>query len=1092
MLLAHFAIASSVFTGNWRWRNDDGGEVSASTLADNASYTITQGDYSGNKIFRLRWELYSNATGNATINLQYTTNATAATNPAGATGWTNINTSGTDFIAVASAYVANGTTTTQQITTNPSGYDNSTYPFMGGSVITNATSPTIGSKVTGNKKFEVEWAIKPSASIKAGTTYYFRFNTSRGTPPTANYKGQSPKVPTLSTAADIIPPATYGPGGVVNNLTAWYRADKPGTINPGNAFSTSATGTYSWYDWSGTNAVSEWAKTNGTLLLNAGDAQHNYNSFITGFTSSNYFQTQHTGINPDTANDTQTGVTMPFTMIASARATSATNGRIFGIDNDPTYAGDPSFSIYNNGTLSLYSWSSSYVNSTNSGLSVTANQSFACYVVPPYKGGTPSSNIAYGMNGETGSSTGTKASSVAGNYLNIGYGAWNLNGAFPGSIQEVVFYKRQLQTVDLNKVQTYQAIKEGITLTTSTGAAGASYYAAAADGVAGTTVWTGDATYGYNIAGIGRDDKEMLYQRQSNSINANAMGQPTIGLDSVNATNQANTAAFNNDASYLIWGDNGNTTSTSAGMSYSGTTTGGISISGTRSNRIWKVQSTNFSQTVEVDIPNTGSFVSTAIPTGCDQYVLIGTTNSTADFSTNVVTGILTLKSGTANSTSAVYKTNFNFTGVNYFTVAKLTGFSPAGQVSLPNTNGTAVATSTYAVPCTVGDWTYYVDGNSNKLFAVKYPIGTTPIPASNISITSTSNGTGSPIAFNDGTGNYAYLLPRSVTITGNGTALSNLPVKFYYGATEYNSTAIGTSNNWFVYNGAASGIQNDLSATGVANSTSVSMGTVPTGTEDGANYVSYNNTLSVPASGSITLGFVSTKTFPNQGVRVKAKVYLQGAYSGSGLSTTLNSLLPTNGGSVYSGAPFNFTGTATASPIPTLAVDWVLVEVRSSNTAANTTIESRVGFVMNDGTLANADGTPGIAFSNAIATTNGGNNYIVIRHRNHLAVIAATPTQFVANTDMGSAYDFTASGAAYGNGAEVSVGGSVYAMWAGDVNQDGEINSLDYSTVRTTSLSNPHNVYNVSDVNFDGEVNSLDYSKVRTTSITDPRSYVP
>ncbi|WP_447640368.1 MULTISPECIES: dockerin type I domain-containing protein [Chitinophagaceae] len=1095
-LLGHYAIASSVFTGNWRWRNDDGGEATATWLKNlnDGSYTITQTDYTGGKVFRLRWAFYTNATGNASVNLQYTTDATAATNPAGASGWTNIQTGGTDFVATASSYVANGTATTQQITTDPAGYSNATYPFTGGSVVTNAAAATLGSNTSGNKKLEMEWAIKPSSLIKPGVTYYFRVNSpSMGTPPNANYIGQTQKVPYISTATDIIPPATYGPGGVVTSLAAWYRADKPGTINPGNYFTTSATGTYSWYDWSGANAVSEWAKTNSSLLLNAGDAQHNYNSFITGFSTSNYFEVQHTGIGLYSTDNY--GDYIPYTMIASARATAASNGRIFGIDNDASYAATPGLNIYSNGSVNLYHWTDYPL--TTSSLTVTANQSFACYTVPPSSGGTPSSAIAYGLNGKTSSYATSLMSRVRGNYLDIGYGAWGLPYAFPGSIQEVVFYKRQLQTVDLNKVQTYQAIKEGITLTTSSGTAGANYYAAAADGVAGTTVWTGDATYGYNIAGIGRDDKEMLYQKQSNSINTNTLGQPTIGLSAIAATNQANTGIFNNDASYLIWGDNNNTASTSAGVtSYSGTTTSGTAISGTRSARIWRVQATGFDQSVEVDFPNTGNFVTGGVTlTGCDQFVLIGTTNATADFSSNIKTAVLTLKSG--SGTGAVYKTNFNFTGVNYFTVAKLSNFSSSGPVSLINTNGASTATSSYVTSCTVGDWTYYVDGSNNKLFAVKYPVGTTPIPASSISITSYSDGTGSAIVDNDGTGNFASLLPRIVTINNTtGAALSNLPVKFYYGATEYNNTATGTTNSWFVYNGpngnngTAANLQNDLSPSGVANTTVYTMATVPTGTEDGANYVSYNNTLSIGTGNTISLGFVSTKVVPNIGINVKAKVFLQGVYNGGSLSTALNTqgLIPHNGSSVYSGAPFSYTGTAVnAATIPSGAVDWVLVEVRSSNTVANTTLEQRIGFVKSDGTLIAADGTTGISFSNKIT----GNNYIVVRHRNHLGIIAATPTTFTANTDMVSPYDFTVANAAYGTGAQVVVASGVYAMWLGDVNQDGEVNALDIANVRTASLANPHGVYNLSDVDLTGEVNSLDYGKERSVSLSNPKSFV-
>jgi hypothetical protein len=72
------------------------------------------------------------------------------------------------------------------------------------------------------------------------------------------------------------------------------------------------------------------------------------------------------------------------------------------------------------------------------------------------------------------------------------------------------------------------------------------------------------------------------------------------------------------------------------------------------------------------------------------------------------------------------------------------------------------------------------------------------------------------------------------------------------------------------------------------------------------------------------------------------------------------------------------------------------------------------------------------------------GSYYIVIRHRNHLALWSAAAQPLTNGTTTLGSYDFsTGAGTAYGTGALKQVG-AAYVSWGGDVNQDGVVDFLD------------------------------------------------
>ncbi len=169
-----------------------------------------------------------------------------------------------------------------------------------------------------------------------------------------------------------------------------------------------------------------------------------------------------------------------------------------------------------------------------------------------------------------------------------------------------------------------------------------------------------------------------------------------------------------------------------------------------------------------------------------------------------------------------------------------------------------------------------------------------------------------------------------------------------------------------------------------------------------------------------------------------------------------------------------------TVENIPANVVDWVLVELRTG-TAAGTVAAKRAAFIKNDGSIVDVDGTSKVNFSNV----NSGNYYIVIKHRNHLAVMSANP---VALSSSSSLYDFTTGeNKAYGTTPMADLGNGTFGMYAGDGDHNGTINVLDYGTVGNSIFETG---YKDGDLDMNNVVNVLDYGK--TSNAVFQASQVP
>ena len=203
----------------------------------------------------------------------------------------------------------------------------------------------------------------------------------------------------------------------------------------------------------------------------------------------------------------------------------------------------------------------------------------------------------------------------------------------------------------------------------------------------------------------------------------------------------------------------------------------------------------------------------------------------------------------------------------------------------------------------------------------------------------------------------------------------------------------------------------------------------------------------------SFTIGETNTQTLSSathmltQGFQqpykmtLNVKAFLQGYYAGS--SMMLN-VLNNQGVTANSG---NETDTIT-------------IELRESLSPYNV-ISTTQQIIQTNGTVS----------YNGLATA-GLSCYIVIKHRNCLETWSANPVLLTDNTF----YDFsTAANKAYGdNQTEVEPG--VFAMYSGDINQDGFIDSFDFPLLDTDIFNGVSGVYVNTDLNGDGFVDSFDF----------------
>ncbi|SDG29776.1 Por secretion system C-terminal sorting domain-containing protein [Dyadobacter soli] len=279
-----------------------------------------------------------------------------------------------------------------------------------------------------------------------------------------------------------------------------------------------------------------------------------------------------------------------------------------------------------------------------------------------WKGSGAANNGMYlNLNGRIYSSANTNIGNIN-NAENFAIGSegvgltGNGNEAFQGGVSEVFAYSTDHQNSagdEKQRINSYLAIKYGITLSNDAGTGTANYLSSKSVVIWDTTANTG---YNSNIAGIAKDDNSALHQKQSFSNNAGQ--QVIIGTNGLGNTNEANAVGLN-DGQFLIWGDNG---LAKAPGNYNAGLGNGVNV---LFKAIWKAQNTDGVGTVRI-----------AWPDGLNNLTLVQSGDETFDGS-DIFTPM-------ASNSQTINGITYNYADVTlsngqYFTFATLVEHAPGG-----------------------------------------------------------------------------------------------------------------------------------------------------------------------------------------------------------------------------------------------------------------------------------------------------------------------------------------------------------------------------------------------------------------------------
>ncbi len=458
----------------------------------------------------------------------------------------------------------------------------------------------------------------------------------------------------------------------------------------------------------------------------------------------------------------------------------------------------------------------------------------------------------------------------------------------------------------------------------------------------------------------------------------------------------------------------------------------------------------------------------------------------TGDWINNQTSGNLLLNtSGTVSLIGSSIQ-NFEGTHATYFYDLDLqnnaningsAGISVTSDLTLSNTylslgnNGLLMqagaeiigaGSSGYVITNGTGKLAQYVNAN-NKLFPVGSNTDYTPVLLNNSGTADhfrvrvfpdvlTNGLTGSTISqIND-------CVEMTWDISENIAGGSNLAVTAFWGT-------------------AVEGSLFDRAHCGIGHYTGGSWDGHPEGTASGSNPYSIIRT-GITTLSAFAVGDAESPMVITLDLDVDVTAFLEGPFDGTEMQSRLNEvgIIPLN--QPYNIAPWNYGGSESVAAIPNAnVVDWVLIELRDAPDAASalpgTVVERHAAFVLKDGTIVGMDGVSTLA-----CTTTGFTNdlFVVIYHRNHLAVMSANALTQTAGVYT---YNFTTTAnQAYGNSAagqkEIATG--IWGMYGGDANGDGNTGVAD-KTIWGSDVGT--NGYKATDFDLSSQVNNPDKNDI-------------
>lgn len=352
---------------------------------------------------------------------------------------------------------------------------------------------------------------------------------------------------------------TIGPGGITIHNTFWTKANQ-GVLYSGAIVS----------EWKDQSMGSNHALQQDT------SSQPSFHPSIHNYNPSIYFDgnNDHLAIpNLITANSKNISVIAVGT---NEQGGDSWHSMVFGQSNSTWSNGGYGICGLDNATNSFGFWINSW--STNSiatplipNRTTILEGKYEENKISFFKDGHLEGTTPY--NGEIGDSGST--------YLGGGEAS---NHNHKGYISEVIIYNNELAENDWNKINSYLAIKYGITL--SRNEINQTYVNSNNE-----NIYSSDSTFWQNIIGIGRDDNTALLQKQSHQLDDSTR----LYLAELTSTNTNNQGVYSSDNQFIVIGNNGN--------SIASTLPNDSPIGTSRiTSREWKIQNTNFTGNFTLEI----------------------------------------------------------------------------------------------------------------------------------------------------------------------------------------------------------------------------------------------------------------------------------------------------------------------------------------------------------------------------------------------------------------------------------------------------------------------------------------------------------
>lgn len=324
------------------------------------------------------------------------------------------------------------------------------------------------------------------------------------------------------------------PGGITGNLQTWFDANQA-----------SGSPVVTWNNMGSNANVSALTSPNGGTMSSE-DPKANYNDIIK--CNGGYNGTFHAEVDNRTDVISGNQVTMYVAYQKRNFPDLAFNfhSSVQTIGSGASGNQWRAWGFRHAGLGSLFSNGTSYPYNNASQSQMSMNAAFAgLHGVANSKGGNTLNGNDMAYNNVGGFYNGSVKMEVS-----VGY--WPGYGMKRG-VMEAMLWDRALNDIERARVESYLAIKYGITL----GINGTSEnYVSPTNG---NIIWdvTANAGYNHDIAGISRSDASGLNQTKSHSTNGAAAGIFTDILTVANGPNFGTPLAFSADDSHFLWGNNG-------------------------------------------------------------------------------------------------------------------------------------------------------------------------------------------------------------------------------------------------------------------------------------------------------------------------------------------------------------------------------------------------------------------------------------------------------------------------------------------------------------------------------------------------------